>query len=614
MSGIKPHVLYETLLEDLQRHTGLARKDLSILTPQAPGLTVDEAAAVSMAAAFLKKNVTTVSSDADEKALSKFTAANIKCGSWTPSWGTSWEDELMGCIRFEAFRFFDCDSLTTPHSSTVLSVGGVGPGVSLPARDVDFYTKLFDSPLGYSDRQLYCDYKQYVKGFQRWRFAENRRTKRYGETLEEYSKLSFVPKSNAISRTICAEPTLNIMFQLGYGELISRRLKSWFGVDIKNQQWWNRHLAWVGSLPFGPRFATLDLESASDLNSVAMLKWLLPKRVNWYLDRYRSSKTKLSEPLCEIDLQMVSSMGNGFTFPLMTAIFCCVIAGAYRMLGIKPTFRGSGVNAACFGDDIIIIPEAWHLVTKALSLMGHTVNASKSFFEGPFRESCGADFIHGRNIRGVYCKSQLATAPETFVLANRLNDWSAMTGIPCPGAVSRLLAAVRVLPVPRWEADDCGYRIPMEIARQWSSKLAPKVQGTFQYRKLEAKPMRITVGFSSITAPKKGKKLVFRSINPDGLVLSFLNSTIRKQRISVRSDGCAYVLRNRLAPNWDLISAFESSAEMHEEERRDGWSLSDVSRMLGSGNGPTSGWMLGALQRWDTAVRINSGELSKEPL
>jgi hypothetical protein len=59
MSGIKPHVLYETLLEDLQRHTGLARKDLSILTPQAPGLTVDEAAAVSMAAAFLKKNVTT---------------------------------------------------------------------------------------------------------------------------------------------------------------------------------------------------------------------------------------------------------------------------------------------------------------------------------------------------------------------------------------------------------------------------------------------------------------------------------------------------------------------------------------------------------------------------
>ncbi len=43
----------------------------------------------------------------------------------------------------------------------------------------------------------------------------------------------------------------------------------------------------------------------------------------------------------------------------------------------------------------------------ALQLCGFTVNSSKSFTDGPFRESCGHDYYKGIDIRPVYTKTML---------------------------------------------------------------------------------------------------------------------------------------------------------------------------------------------------------------
>jgi len=78
----------------------------------------------------------------------------------------------------------------------------------------------------------------------------------------------------------------------------------------------------------------------------------------------------------------VSSMGNGFTFDLMTIVLLC-LARVYD--------SGSTV----FGDDIIIDRKVAPEFIAQLSVGKFKVNVEKTFFDGPFRESCGANYLDG---------------------------------------------------------------------------------------------------------------------------------------------------------------------------------------------------------------------------
>jgi hypothetical protein len=177
------------------------------------------------------------------------------------------------------------------------------------------------------------------------------------------------------------EPTINSWFQQGIGRMIRSRLKRRVGVDLDDQST-NQRLAWLGSI--SNDLATVDLSSASDLISRKLVEDLLPRDWFFWLDITRSHRVLIDDSW--VELEKFSSMGNGFTFDLESLIFYALSWAVTTVEGYN-TFW---VNV--FGDDIIIPAGVKELFLKTFDSLGFRVNENKSYFEGPFRESCGKDF------------------------------------------------------------------------------------------------------------------------------------------------------------------------------------------------------------------------------
>lgn len=218
-------------------------------------------------------------------------------------------------------------------------------------------------------------------------------------------KLSFVPKNAKTYRSVVVEPMLNGLCQLGIGDYIARRLRK-FGLDIRSQEA-NQRLARVGSLT--NELATLDLSSASDSISTELVRFLLPHEwFNW-LSRYRTQEIEYGGWIFR--QHKFCSMGNGFTFPLETLIFWALAESA----GKHPCIRA-------YGDDIIVPTKFSTRVVEVLTVCGFTLNSEKSYTEGPFRESCGADYLSGIDIRPIYVK-ELLSYRHLFRLYNGFREY-----------------------------------------------------------------------------------------------------------------------------------------------------------------------------------------------
>jgi len=217
-------------------------------------------------------------------------------------------------------------------------------------------------------------------------------------------RISFVPKSPKTYRTIGVEPFLNGIAQLAYGDFISDKLRS-VGVDLHDQSR-NKRLAREGSL-LG-HLATLDLSSASDTISRELVFHLLPLDWAIALDRCRTGRM-LSPSGEKLTLEKFSSMGNGFTFPLESLIFWALATS------VQP--QSDAATVSVYGDDIVVDVGVVDLVKDLLVACGFSVNLEKSYWSGPFRESCGGDYFLGIDIRPVYVKSTL-TGQDLFRLHN----------------------------------------------------------------------------------------------------------------------------------------------------------------------------------------------------
>jgi len=210
-----------------------------------------------------------------------------------------------------------------------------------------------------------------------------------------HSRIAFVPKNAKIDRAICVEPQWNSMFQNGLGDVISRRLRT-VGIDIRDQTR-NQRLAKYGS--GSGFFGTIDLSSASDTVSIKLVEHLLPR--DWFdlLMVFRSATAIVDDEI--VHLEKISSMGNGFTFPLETLIFWAI---AQSVTDLYPS-RWRTVTS--YGDDIIAPSEACPHICRVLQALGFTPNVKKSFWTGGFRESCGQDFHFGILTRPVFVKGQI---------------------------------------------------------------------------------------------------------------------------------------------------------------------------------------------------------------
>lgn len=206
-----------------------------------------------------------------------------------------------------------------------------------------------------------------------------------------------VPKTAKTDRSIAIEASINVYFQLAIGKCVRRRLRS-AGLDLDTAATNHREMARRASVDGS--FATIDLSNASDTLSRNLVKVLF-EGTSW-LQRFedlRSSHSFVDGKW--VLLEKFSSMGNGYTFELETAVFLGLALQCYVLHGIEPLI---GVNVSCFGDDIIVVPEVVDTLTHVLRWCGFSLNEEKTFTSGPFRESCGGDFYLGHPVRGYYHK------------------------------------------------------------------------------------------------------------------------------------------------------------------------------------------------------------------
>lgn len=232
-----------------------------------------------------------------------------------------------------------------------------------------------------------------------------------GLVFSSGNRFTTVPKDCTKHRGIAVEPSINLFYQLGYGRVIRGRLKR-VGINLTDGQDIHRRVACEASIK--GHLVTLDLSNASDTISSNLVKLLLPTRWFSVLNDLRSKKTDFKGHWHL--LEKFSSMGNGFTFELETLIFLCLI------LALDPTGQKlvPGENVFVFGDDIIVPSEYSKAVVAALSFSGLTVNQRKSFFDGPFRESCGGDFFNGVDVRPYFLRESPNEPQQLISMANGL--------------------------------------------------------------------------------------------------------------------------------------------------------------------------------------------------
>lgn len=225
--------------------------------------------------------------------------------------------------------------------------------------------------------------------------------------LVRHNKIVFVPKTAMTHRSIAVEPLINSYIQKGADVYMRQRLKR-IGIDLEDQSL-NQRMAREGSLVDDEEsFVTIDLSAASDSLATEVVQELLPTSWFEFLDALRSKDYEYQK--VHRTFNKFCSMGNGFCFPLETLIFAsvCSAVGA----------GNAGKDYSVYGDDIIVRKKYATEVIRLLRYLGFKTNVTKTFVEGPFRESCGADWYAGVDVRPYTLDEKLDSVESLFKLLN----------------------------------------------------------------------------------------------------------------------------------------------------------------------------------------------------
>lgn len=243
------------------------------------------------------------------------------------------------------------------------------------------------------------------------------------------AKLISVPKNTTSRRTITVEPLLQQFYQQSLNRSLRRAIEICPILKMclaLNDQSVNANLALTSSVS-GEK-ATIDLSSASDLLSVGLVEAVFQHHGEFLRCCLESRST-----LKGADLLKYAGMGNATTFPVQSVVFAVLsVIATLRSKNLKFSTKNivaCARSVSVYGDDIVIEVGAVHCLREILEEVGLVMNVGKSFFEGPFRESCGIDAFNGVNVTPVYIRQDL-TKPlrtdadvETLVsTANQLNE------------------------------------------------------------------------------------------------------------------------------------------------------------------------------------------------
>jgi len=224
------------------------------------------------------------------------------------------------------------------------------------------------------------------------------------------ARVVLVPKDSRGPRLISCEPVDYQWIQQGLGRAIVEHVESTeltkFNVFFTNQLP-NQFGALLGSQD--GRYATLDLNEASDRVSVDLVRLLFPPHIYEALEACRSSATILPSGQI-LPLKKFAPMGSCLCFPVMALTIWAILTAK---AGSDQDTRES---ILVYGDDVIV-PRAFALdAIEQLESFGLKINRDKSCISGLFRESCGTDAFQGINVTPVRLRTVWSSSrsPESY--------------------------------------------------------------------------------------------------------------------------------------------------------------------------------------------------------
>jgi hypothetical protein len=208
------------------------------------------------------------------------------------------------------------------------------------------------------------------------------------------ARVLLVPKDSRGPRLISCEPVDFQWIQQGLGraivQLVERHPLTKENVRFTDQEP-NRNAALAGSAT--GKYATLDLNEASDRVSLDLVRLLFPEYLYRYLEACRSVSTELPSGKV-IKLKKFAPMGSSLCFPILALTTWAILAASAPDAHTRE-------RVYVYGDDVIV-PTAFAVnAIEQLESFGLKVNRDKSCISGLFRESCGMDAFKGNDVTPV---------------------------------------------------------------------------------------------------------------------------------------------------------------------------------------------------------------------
>jgi len=296
--------------------------------------------------------------------------------------------------------------------------------------------------------------------------------------LVDHNNITFVPKTAKSFWTIAIEPLLNGYLQKGVDKFMRQRLyrRTRVNLDLRDQSR-NSAMALEGSNEGFNPYVTIDLSSASDSVSTEVVRHVLPPAWFDFLSQIRSPAYELYGKVKPYN--KFTSMGNGFCFPLETAIFAALTHAACIITKNPVDYR-------VYGDDIICRQSVALVVLELLKYYGFKANPDKTFLFGPFRESCGKDYFGGEDVRPVYLDERLELLRSFFVLHNS-SLGSPIKEVFWNEARNQLRQGVPLdvrFMRPHEGSPDSAFTVPHDIFMGCSHKLWSRHEHRWRYREV----------------------------------------------------------------------------------------------------------------------------------
>lgn len=321
--------------------------------------------------------------------------------------GSSTYSQFRTLSRLVVSSIFPCDVAVEkllPHhgpGSTAEKVTGNKkfiPQSSWPARLV----KYFDADCMYSSEEVFN--------------TVNPEIEYLDEANEVPVRVITVPKTHTKPRIIAMEPVAMQYTQQAVKDFVVNRLEN---ADISRghinfrDQSVNQRLALQSSKT--RLLATLDLSEASDrvFNDFVITMLEVNPTLCDLVQRTRSKRAML--PTGELlELNKFASMGSALCFPIESLYFYILTIQAgiiHRGLDVSmQSVKRIARDIYVYGDDIICPVEQVETTITLFALFGNKVGLSKSFYKGPFRESCGVDAFNGYEVTPVYLRNPIPSS------------------------------------------------------------------------------------------------------------------------------------------------------------------------------------------------------------